>query len=315
MLIGNFQNGIPVGFVRKFGSNESILIELYYEDIWVKGRSWITNNDYLIWKDTAFVQTEDEDPVAVLIPFNRNEQVLTGTYNHPLGLIENIYGATFEITSPADYCSMNLKWTQTEKKNFKLALNGRKIIKLPLFNETEQNCQDGQPKKPASVEDQFSAWSKSMFFNVSLNYNGGIYNPFKLRPDNSPVEKEQVQSLFISSLKLYPGHTHIKANISIWNGPIHDWQADVITIDTKGQPHGACAFQLNPEFYNQTGEQEVLHWSPRVFVGTFHHGLLDGVVFILTWKGEFIYATFKEGVMHGPAYSMGLVNLYSMEVS
>ena len=251
-----------------------------------------------------------------LIPLNKTEQVLTGTINLPLGLIDNISGATFEVTSPSDYCSMNLKWTPTEKKNFNLVFNGPNVVKLPIFSDTQQNCKNGQPKKSASVENQFLAWGRSMYKSIYQNYNSGMYNIFQLRPDNSPVENEHVHSLFISSLKLYPDITmYIKANISIWNGPIHDWQADVITIDTKGQPHGGCNFQLNPEFYNQTGKHEVLHWSPKAFIGKFHHGKLDGVVFILTWKGEYIYASFKEGVMHGPAYSAGLVNLYSMEVS
>ena len=313
MLIGNFRNGFPVGFIRKFGQNNNDLNELFYEDLMEKGRSWILKDNYLIWKNTAFVQ--EEDPFAVLIPLDKTEKVLTGTLNLPLGLIENIYGATFEVTSPSDYCSINLKWAPTEKKKFKLIFTDKKVIKFPMTNETQQNCKIGQPKMPASVEDQFLAWGKSMYSNVSEYYNGGMYNLFQLRPDNSPVENEQACSLFISSLKLYLDVRTIKANISIWNGPIHDWQADTITIDTKGQLHGACVFQLNPEFYNQTGEHEVLHWSPKVFFGKFHHGSLDGVVLIVTWKGEFIYASFKDGVMHGPAYSAGVVNIYSMEVS
>ena len=98
-----------------------------------------------------------------------------------------------------------------------------------------------------------------------------ISNLFRIRPENDPVVQTRVQETFISNITVYPG-SQIKANISLWNGPIHDWQADTITIDTKGQLHGACVFQLNPEFYNQTGEHEVLHWSPKVFFGKFHHG-------------------------------------------
>ena len=121
----------------------------------------------------------------------------------------------------------------------------------------------------------------------------------------------------------------MKANISIWNGPILGWQAESITMDTDGELHGECTFVLNPELYNQTienalrrvysmnqtGIHEFLGWSPIEISGVFYHGQLNGVVSILTWKKQVIFFTFKHGVLHGPCYGQGIVPIYNMEVS
>ena len=50
----------------------------------------------------------------------------------------------------------------------------------------------------------------------------------------------------------------------------------------------------------------MLQWTPFYIKGKFVHGNLEGPVRIVTTNNNIIFATFKNGVMHGPVVSYGL---------
>ena len=106
--------------------------------------------------------------------------------------------------------------------------------------------------------------------------------------------------------------------MSIWNGPITSWYAEELTIDENLQPHGLCNFILpnfGVEHMNKTGNHDFLKWSITAISGRFHHGLLNGIVGLITWQRQFVFVTFKNGIIHGPSIAYGIVPIINPKVS
>ena len=82
------------------------------------------------------------------------------------------------------------------------------------------------------------------------------------------------------------------------------------------EPHGFCIFYLPIKYFNATGKHHFLNWSLKSITGNFEHGKIEGIGKLLTWQGQTIWATFKDGILHGPAYQYGIVPILdSMDVS
>jgi len=106
--------------------------------------------------------------------------------------------------------------------------------------------------------------------------------------------------------------------MSLWNGPIHNWLIECKEIDENMmfEPHGQCSFNLPIQHFNDTGRHDFLDWSLKSIIGRFFNGKIDGEAKLITWQGQIIWVTFKDGILHGPAYQTGLVlTLDSMNVS
>ncbi len=99
--------------------------------------------------------------------------------------------------------------------------------------------------------------------------------------------------------------------MSIWEGPVTSWTAKALAIDDKGLFHGVCQFSADD---NRTGRHDFLGWKLKMFVGKFVHGKPEGYFVLQTWKNNVITATFREGVLHGPAYALGRSSILDIEV-
>ena len=71
---------------------------------------------------------------------------------------------------------------------------------------------------------------------------------------------------------------------------------------------------------------QITHWldnsnvygsggNDSIEVRRFHHGLLNGIVGFITWQQQFVFATFKNGIMHGPTIVYGIVPILNPTVS
>ena len=169
------------------------------------------------------------------------------------------------------------------------------------------------------VQNIFMDWNWLMrnylFYTGS---HGGFLNLFQMKNETSQIEPEKVRQPFISGLKIesliIDSIYTIVAKMSIWNGPEHYWNVGHLSIDEKQQPHGHCVFNLPKEHLNDTGKHEFLNWSIKSISGKFNHGKLNGIANLITWQGQKIWATFKEGILHGPAFQYGVTAILDMPV-
>ena len=135
-----------------------------------------------------------------------------------------------------------------------------------------------------------------------------------LKPEESKMDPNKVKQRFMDVKAIYHENGQFYANISHWNGDVLPWQAHVFSLDPQGLLHGTCTFVLPVEHYNSTGVHEFLDWSIKMFSGNFIHGKLNGVVLLVTWNAADIFATFKDGELHGPAFAFGRIPVFDIGV-
>ena len=288
-------------------------MEIYYKDIMLKGFQWsMKNENYLVYSYNSLVK-EEEEILTVVIPMNHTDEdpIMVGDYNSALTILENVHSAELEV-GPKDFCLLNLTWKPKAKQDYKLFLPGQ--IKAPLEYQTQPNCKVNGAVDKSTPEDQFKAWNSFMHgFGNYTNAIGLII--FHLKPELSPVT---INEPFITNLSLGSGNFtsgfHNYANMSIWNGSVHQWKLQVFSLDKQGRLHGYVGLiLLGSENLGKAGSPDFLDWSPKYFFVKFNHGVPNGLLFIGTWKGQAVITTIKDGVLHGPVYTYGLRAIMDIE--
>ena len=307
-LIANFEQNVQKGLVRHWNGKHE-LSELFYEDLKRKGRTWLRYDHYLVWADYGFVKQSIDEPSTILIPLDTESNPLIGTFDRNLEFIENLHSVEIQISNPND-CSLNLKWTVGEKLNYKIHLPSNQKISDDF--RQHQNCQFNSLQEKSDLEEQFVAWNEFMYEYYKIQ-NLPFLNIFHVKPEISPLEPEKVKLPFLSKIEII-SEKHLWVKMSIWNGPIQVWKVNMMSIDENGDLHGAFAVELpNEEDHGKSGSIPNLDWSPKIISGNFVHGKLNGIVMILTYKLQAIFAMTQDNVFHGPCYVMGLASILEME--
>ena len=229
-----------------------------------------------------------------------------------MGYAENIHNANISITSKEEECFMHFDWEVKEKKNFKLIFSEEKSIQIPDSTyETDPLCKKGQQVNGSMPEQKFKIWEELIDDQQSLNFK----TLYHMKPDISPIDPTKVKQKFLSSdMTYFSDGPNIHVNMSVWEGPISTWKVTMDGFDTQDKLHGFCQFNLLNNFVNHTGKHDFLEWSLEHISGNFVHGKLQGIGYLVTWRGVQIFATFKDGEMHGPVSALGKKFLYDVEV-
>ena len=222
------------------------------------------------------------------------------------------FRADVEITSKDEECMLQLNWKEVEKLDYELFFYDNDTAKIPLkkFNPL---CKTNQPNN-GTPEEKFTAFIDTLKGYGGLNAQR-MYEVLKyFTPETLPLEPEKVKQTFMTNVTFTTNWDGIYAQISHFGGNSVPWLGKQVSFDTNGQLHGFCSFELVRSFYNTTGKHDFLDWSPKYFTGEFVHGKLQGLVYLKTWRGVSIYASFKDGELHGPAFALGQKFIYNHEV-
>ena len=338
IVISNFTNGTVMGLQRYY-VNKTMLTNYYYA---IGGRriswSWVLWHGYLIYHDYSYIKEPDNSRMSVLVPLNMSKEILVGNVNLLQGQTHNLYRyilffeciyienyyflimcksiffcrADVEITSKDEECVLQLKWNVKEKLDYELFFGNNYTAKIPL-KKSEPLCKINQPKE-GTPEDKFTAFIKTLEQYGGLN-GQRMFEVLKyMPPETSPLEQEKVKQTFMSNVTFETNWDGSYAQISHFGGKVVPWFGKQVSFDNDGQLHGFCSFELVRAYFNTTGQHNFLDWSPKYFTGEFVHGKLQGLVYLKTWRGVSIYASFKDGELHGPAFALGQKFIYNHEV-
>ena len=128
------------------------------------------------------------------------------------------------------------------------------------------------------------------------------------------ISKVKQNFLIVEKIEMHSDNSKIYAYLAHWKGKLVPWETKMISFDLNSNLHGVCAFELPEDKLNTTGRHDFLNWSLTYFSGYFNHGRLQGLVLMKTLKGSTVYAMFKDGELHGPAYAAGSIPIYDYEV-
>ena len=322
--ISNFVNGEAHGAERHWDPNKKLFSYSYGIKRQQKSKCWKADETYIYVSDYCSIVQEDDDfSSIILIPFDIEEEILVGTFNAlrfiggmAEGVIEELHSANLEITSNEKDCFMILKWHLEKRKDYKLFLNlSGKHKKVPLLKyKTQPMCTQENSLKPSNSETQpekqFALWE-----NYLHKYGNGYEVLDLVKPEESQMEENKVKQNFLGNdVRISTSKYSIYVNFSHWNGESVPWRAQKISLDSTGYLHGICSFSLEKKFRNNTGTHDFLNWSIKYFHGKFVHGKLQGMAYLETLHG-YIFVTFKDNELHGPAFSFGRYPIYDMAVS
>ena len=328
--ISNFVNGEAHGAERLWGPDKKLFSYSYRIKRQQKSKCWKADETYIYVSDYCSIVQEDEDfSSIILIPFDIKEEILVGTFNvlrliggTAEGVIEELHSANLEITSNEKDCFMMLKWHLEKRKDYKLILNlSGKHKKVPLLKyKTQPMCTQENSLKPSNSEKkpekQFVLWENYLINTNDSRYPPNGYEVLDLvKPEESHMEENKVQQNFLGNdVKIYTSKYSIYVNFSHWNGESVPWIAKKISFDSNGHLHGICTFSIEKKFMKNTGTHNFLNWSIKYFHGKFVHGKLQGMAYLETLHG-YLFVTFKDNELHGPAFSFGRYPIYDMAVS
>ena len=305
-VIATFENGSQKGLLRNWNFGD--LTQMSFKDLKPKGFTWLRDNNYLIYQYSNFI-SEDEEILSVAIPMNTSDEILVGTYNNALGILENVHSAEIQVKSK-EYCMLNLIWKPTGKKPFKYFFGSD--LKIPILYQNEPNCKGNDAHKKTSTEEQYLAWNNYMMGFQRVAHNGASTNVLRFKPELSPVDSTATP--LINDLIIGSDNVALYANFSTWNGPIQKWKIVTGTLDKNGDLHGFVNLGLYTSDIGKAGSPDFLDWSPKNIYAKFHHGVPNGLVFIMTSKGQGIFTFLKNGILHGPVYVYGQISVMNMEV-
>ena len=79
-----------------------------------------------------------------------------------------------------------------------------------------------------------------------------------------------------------------------------------IQYDSNLNLHGFNDIHVLPEDIQYIPQDKTLNWSPSRIIGNFDHGNLNGLAIIKTDIGTEVWATVRNGVIHGPVIICGI---------
>lgn len=294
--MSDFANGRPCGIVRVW-NDKSELVEVFHSAT-VSMKWSLEKSKYLLFQG---LPTEK----SLMVPLNVSELIYAG-HLHPT--VKTLYEVeSVNVMIGRNNCILHPDWKSSRKMSWDLYMP--EGLKMPHFAAEKDLCEQLNLKNIGDAKKQYLEVHD--FLTKTKSEHGLIKVLNYLKPVESPVDHEKVKLPFMSKVEVIDDKT---AKMSIWNGPVQSWTADFSSRDENGALHGYCGFSIGDRFFNKTGYYGQLKWSIESFSGRFIHGQLDGVVLMNTWFGGKIFATFKNGVMHGPVASYGQFPLLDIEV-
>ena len=133
----------------------------------------------------------------------------------------------------------------------------------------------------------------------------GFLNLWKVKQEPSPVDLDKVKIPFISDVQLVDFDYQI-FNLTLFNGQPSGFRMLEGSVDQNLKLRGSCILVSLEIESGLVGTHPMLHWTPLEISGIFINGILKGHVRITTTNNNIIFATFRNGVMHGPVFSYGL---------
>ena len=295
--IANFKNGVYYGLRRDWSSNGTLNHIAFYNQQ-VMSPAWDRIGNYLIFSNVARIKFADVNNNAIDFVFNmETAEAYVGMLINPTleeKVLDNIYEVelTESISETMD-CLPIPKWEIKSKADYILLLENNK--KVPLI--PKENC----PlllTRAKDVESVFRSW-------LSSRSEFGFLNLWKMKPEATSPQRSLVKIPFISDIKMIDYDNQV-FNLTIFNGKPAKFVMHKGGIHKNLNLHGTCHLVTSKTQAKLVGTHPMLNWTPFEIKGKFIHGNLEGRVRILTTNNNVIFASFKNGVMHGPVFAYGL---------
>ena len=302
-IIASYKNGICYGHRRDWNSNGTLVQVAYYNQFHMSP-SWNRYGNYLVFSDTTKIKFEDGNKNANDFVFDiSTSKGYVGTLKNPLQ-DERVLLDVYEVELVED--SINTK-SCLPRPDLKIKSKADYILLLTYDKKIDlgqqKTCSSAFTGKNKNVESVFYSWYDKRYMLPEDEF--GLLNLWKVKEEPSPVDLDKVKIPFISDIQLVDFDYQI-FNLTLFNGQPSGFRMLEGSVDQNLKLHGHCILVSLETEAGLVGTHPMLHWTPIEISGKFFHGIIEGLVRITTTNNNIIFATFRDGVMHGPVFSYGI---------
>lgn len=300
--IANFKNGVYYGLRRDWSSDGTLNHVAFYNQ-YIMSPAWNLIGSYLIFSNAARIKFDDVSKNDIDFVLNMDTaEAYVGTLINPTledTVLDNLYEVELTESEPETMdCLPIPKWEIKSKADYLLLLESKK--KVPLI--PKDNC----PFLLANTKGIVTVFQFWKALRSEANENDfGFLNLWKMKPEPSSPQRSLVKIPFISDINMVDYENQV-FNLTIFNGKPAKFRMLVGGIDKNLNLHGTCHLATSKNQAKLVGTHPMLDWTPFEIKGKFIHGNLEGHVRIVTTNHNVIFATFKNGIMHGPVFVYGL---------
>ena len=308
LSIGSYKNGKVHGYKREFDPKNNLLDAGGYEIGLKAGSHWSVRFGHLLYQDRE-IFNDDVRP-TILFPIaddgSLNEPI-AGDYFQHSGSLENIHKVELiRILSSSSKCLLNMEYKLSDKENYTYSLCSK--TRYPLFGQHEHKllCNINKSYQSYSAAKKLEHWIQSInkLLDVQQVHDGqAIYSPleilWQLRPELEQLDEDDSIRL-ISDVNFNIEKQCFTAKILGSPAVKVLFAADNVRLDSDFKLNGFNDVLIATEDQNLVPRDKTLSWSPTRIIGRFDHGLLNGLAFLHTNIGTFVWAITKNGILHGP---------------
>ena len=316
-FIASFKNGKLHGYQRFFGPNETLLEAGVYDGAWPTGYHWKMEYDNLILHDKSMVV--DDRKASLVFPLTKQGTIgdpMAGDYNPYTGSLDNIQGVLLKgIKSNQTDCVLDIEYQLLEKESFSYSIfSSTKFSLIPDYDALLCNIvKRNESSSPATKLDDWLSATNDILDHVKNGFEIGSIQSHKraheilwrLKSLKEDPDRNSSRKL-ISDINVDEDRKNITARI-LGSPPLRiTWLGGEARLDKENRPHGFNDFQVIEDHKHMIPKANSLGWAPRRINGFFHHGVLNGITGIATNRSNLVWATVKDGILHGPTVTFGI---------
>ena len=323
--IATYKSGKLQGYQRIFSPNGTLMEAGVYNGGWPTGNHWKIESSHLVFNDKSLIL--DDIRYSLVFPLSDDgmlKDVMAGWYNPYSGSLENIRRVklTRKVSNTSD-CVFIVKYKLLDKASYSYSTFSKTRFSLS-FNDDDSLCKIAKKDNSSKPSIEIRDW---------FNMIEGMFNPSEDGFDASNIQshkwphellwklKPVMEEPDVDNSRKIISDVHLdKDRASITARILGSPQLQIkiiggeVRFDKKGRPHGFNDFQVIDSHKHLVPKANTMGWVPHRIIGFYNHGKLNGIISIATDRSNIIWATVRNGILHGPTITIG-INFIMEEVS
>ena len=312
--IGHYKDGKAHGYGRNFDSEGDLLDAGGYLGGWKAGHHWVKRFGHLLYQKLDIVN--DYTSPTLVFPIANDSSLkdpIAGNYFHYSGTLSNISSVTLtNLLSSQSDCTLDIEFKLPSLENYSYSLASK--INYPLYGENEYHALCNRTKK--CVIGNAAKLNSWIDYVNELLENRSILQPvidhsrapeilWQLRPESGQLQVAKSIRL-ISDIALCTETKSMTARV-FGSIPLRFYFVNGhVKLNSKLQLNGVNDIQISSNHQKYVPREKSLGWTVSRIIGDFKRGILNGVVLIKTNVSTHVWATVKNGILHGPCVVSGI---------
>ena len=312
--IGHYKNGKAQGYGRTFDSDNNLRDVGGYYGGWETKYHWRYRFGHILYQNGEMIGNNVSPTIVFAIATDGTlTNPIAGDYSHYSGTLQHIKRVQLiKVLSSESRCMLDIKYKLSNAENYTYSLSTKKKYSLFGHNDFHALCNKTKRFDAGNAPKKLKSWISyitDLLDPRSMQYVIGVSRAPEILWQLSP-ELEQLNVAksirLISDVSLCTETKSMKARV-FGSRPVNILFANGhIKLNPQLQVHGFNDIKISADHQQYVPKDETLGWSPTRIAGHFSNGVLNGIALITTNTSTDVWATLKNGILHGPCVIYGI---------